>query len=148
MKKRYVCTACGTEFISWFGQCSQCGEWGTAEEVLVDKKSKNKIEKIQENKAMPLKEIPLDDNQRMHSTMEEINRVLGGGLVKDSVSILTAPPGVGKSTLLLELSRIWQSKAIACSMLPAGKVKGRLRHPAYYGENTEIRLDSVYYLDG
>ncbi|MBZ2175203.1 DNA repair protein RadA [Schnuerera sp. xch1] len=112
MKKKtiYRCTECGHETIKWSGFCSQCGAWNTIQEVVVDaKKGKNAFNNGQTQSTrnispVKLSDIDLNINQRIITGIEEFNRVLGGGIVRDSVTILTARPGAGKSTLLLEIS--------------------------------------------
>lgn len=106
----YRCSECGNESIKWAGRCTECGSWNSFEEVIVEaKKSKNKYggKKVKKNENLSpvkLSKVNLDTNHRIKTNIEEFNRVLGGGIVKDSVTILTARPGAGKSTLLLEIS--------------------------------------------
>lgn len=109
-KQKYVCSNCGFEDMVWSGKCSNCGEWGTMEEFVEVSNQTGK--KSQIKKARPLKDVEVDSSSRLVSTIEEFNRVLGGGLVRDSVSILTAKPGSGKSTLLLELSKDYSEKGL------------------------------------
>ena len=107
MKRAFRCTACGYTAPNWFGQCSKCGEWGTAEEIDVPKnENKQAPKKTSSTSRTPvrLKSIETTGESRILTGISELDRVMGGGLVADGVSILAAPPGVGKSTLLLELS--------------------------------------------
>lgn len=109
MKKKTIfkCTNCGYESIRWMGRCSECNSWNSFEEIEIDtKKKKNKGKYLEKRKATPVKLYSIDGDTsiRIVTSMEEFNRVLGGGIVKDSVTILTARPGAGKSTLLLEIS--------------------------------------------
>lgn len=130
MKKQYRCSSCGKIFLNWFGQCDSCGAWGTAEEVFVEKKNKQSAGSAPTgNQAVALKNIPFNEESRIISGIEEMNRVLGGGLVKDSVSVLTAPPGVGKSTLLLsfgeDLARKGYRILYASGEESEGQIKSR-----------------------
>lgn len=101
----YRCSQCGHETIKWSGYCQQCGAWNSIEEVVVEKKSNLATNRyIKKFKPVKLTEVKVDSSQRIVTSMEEFNRVLGGGIIKDSVTILTARPGAGKSTLLLEIS--------------------------------------------
>lgn len=106
-KTEYVCSNCDSRFLTWSGKCPTCEMWGTIEEREVVKADKNSMvakadpEKIDVRK---LKDIQVGECERYVSGIGEFDRVLGGGLVKDSLSILTAKPGSGKSTLLLELA--------------------------------------------
>lgn len=108
MKKKviYKCSECGHESIKWSGYCHQCGAWNSIEEVVVNKDKKKSTSNRETKNLKPVKllEIKVDESQRIVTEMEEFNRVLGGGIIKDSVTILTARPGAGKSTLLLEIS--------------------------------------------
>ncbi len=109
MKKKTIfkCNNCGYESIRWMGRCSECNSWNSFEEIEIDtKKKKNKGKYLEKRKATPVKLYSIDGDTsiRIVTSMEEFNRVLGGGIVKDSVTILTARPGAGKSTLLLEIS--------------------------------------------
>lgn len=109
MKKKiyYKCTECGYESIRWIGKCPECDSWNTMEEmeeVKLKKSSTGQIKKLEKIKPVELKTIKTGSEDRIKTGIEELNRVLGGGIIKDSVNILTARPGAGKSTLLLELA--------------------------------------------
>lgn len=109
MKKKtyYKCKECGYESIRWQGKCSECNSWGSFEEMEEVKTRKSlggQVKKLEKAKAVELKTIKTGAEDRIKTGMEELNRVLGGGIIKDSVNILTARPGAGKSTLLLELA--------------------------------------------
>jgi len=107
-KTTYVCQSCGTSYAQWRGKCSACNEWNTIEEEVVSKsssksssssavaKSSKKPSLIHEVKSEKGVRIPLPD--------KELNRVLGGGIVPGSVTLLGGEPGVGKSTLLLQMA--------------------------------------------
>lgn len=104
MKKKtsYKCSNCGYTSNGFFGKCPGCGEWNTLIEVDESPKSS----KLLENKenARPLGEVQVKGSERVQTEIEEFNRVMGGGIVRDSISILTAKPGAGKSTLLLQVA--------------------------------------------
>lgn len=104
-KTIYTCSECGESTIAWAGKCPSCGAWNSLVEELVEKTSKSFVsEKKVLKKANRLNDVSVDSSERIKTGIEEFDRTIGGGLVKDSVSILTARPGAGKSTLLLELS--------------------------------------------
>lgn len=97
MKKKieYVCSECGEKYLTWAGKCSNCGQWGTIEErAFIQTPSSKTITKAQINniEVKKLNEIVVGTNDRYLSGISEFDRVLGGGLVKDSISILTAKP--------------------------------------------------------
>lgn len=102
----FVCEECGEEQIAWMGRCPACGAWGSLREMKIDKTEKRGREEAPKKlgKAKRLSQVAYDLSKRIPTGISELDRVLGGGLVKDSLSILTARPGAGKSTLLLELS--------------------------------------------
>lgn len=111
-KKAYECASCGHTQGVWAGQCPECGKWGSMHEVIVDKKATKQNIVVEDKNAKKLKSIALDESERIKSTYSEFDRAVGGGLVRDSVSILTARPGAGKSTLLLQLSKSYADKGL------------------------------------
>ncbi|MDD6905567.1 MAG: DNA repair protein RadA [Finegoldia magna] len=113
-KTKYVCKNCGYEQAMWIGKCPSCNSWGSMQEQeIVDEKSNTTTtSSTKSSKAVKLVDVKIDSSERIQSSITELNRVFGGGLVRDSVSILTARPGAGKSTLLLELANDLASKNI------------------------------------
>ena len=111
-KTKYVCKNCGYEQAMWIGKCPSCNSWGSMQErEIVDEKS-NTTTSAKSTNAIKLVDVKIDSSDRIQSSITELNRVFGGGLVRDSVSILTARPGAGKSTLLLELANDLAKKNI------------------------------------
>lgn len=107
--RRYVCQVCGATQVRWTGRCPECGEWNTMVESLVDSPSRSVSRGAERAKeltaqAFPLADIPSDGGQRLPVPVEEMSRVLGGGIVPGSVVLLAGDPGIGKSTLLLQLA--------------------------------------------
>ena len=106
MKKKmlYRCSNCGFESIKWLGKCPTCNSWNTLQEEIVDIK-KNVSAKINSGSQIrKLNDIISSKEDRIITGINEFDRVMGGGIVKDSITIITARPGAGKSTLLLEIS--------------------------------------------
>ena len=103
-KTVYFCTQCGHESPKWLGRCPSCGEWNTFVEEKTVVSSGKRSSRRQASSARPVKlsEIELRDEPRIHMPSEELNRVLGGGLVAGSLTLLGGEPGIGKSTLLLQ----------------------------------------------
>ncbi|MDR3583954.1 MAG: DNA repair protein RadA [Desulfosporosinus sp.] len=99
----YRCSNCGFESPKWMGKCQSCDSWNTFEELMTQPKT---ISALSTRKTSPkrLSEVISGNNDRIVTSISEFNRVLGGGIVKDSVIILTARPGAGKSTLLLQVA--------------------------------------------
>ena len=109
IKTSFFCQNCGTSYAKWQGQCNACKEWNTiAEEVIQkeEKKSWNPTQTESKRTVKPLKihEIDSTEEVRMDTKDNELNRVLGGGIVPGSLILLGGEPGIGKSTLLLQIS--------------------------------------------
>jgi DNA repair protein RadA/Sms len=102
--KRYVCQNCGHTESKWTGKCTVCGEWNSfVEEELLESESKI-IDIVGETKYKKLTEIEIAEENRYKTGFNEFDRVLGGGIVDDEVILLSGDPGIGKSTLLLQLA--------------------------------------------
>jgi len=99
---KFVCNECAYESIKWMGKCPGCGSWNTLAEERVEKKSA-RIEK-KHVEAIPLTSISSHDIKRFGSGIGELDRVLGGGIVPGSIVLLGGDPGIGKSTLLLQVA--------------------------------------------
>lgn len=112
VKKVYQCKNCGHSQSVWAGQCPSCKKWGSLIETTVKETKSSQKVIFDENEAKRLKDIEIDQAERIKSTYKEFDRALGGGLVRDSVSILTARPGAGKSTLLLQLSKSYADNGL------------------------------------
>ena len=106
-KTVFFCQNCGYESAKWLGQCPACHEWNTfVEEALTAPSSSSSGKRLDTNiKPSTLDEITTADESRLTTHMEEFDRVLGGGIVKGSMVLIGGDPGIGKSTLLLELTR-------------------------------------------
>jgi DNA repair protein RadA/Sms len=106
MKKKilYRCSNCGFESIKWLGKCPTCNSWNTLEEVVELKGSETRIRQTPQKPIKKLFEVVSNKSDRIVTGINEFDRVMGGGIVKDSISIITARPGAGKSTLLLQIS--------------------------------------------
>lgn len=105
----FFCQSCGYESSKWMGQCPGCREWNTFVEEVVDKKSAGTLAKQKgsatEAKVLPISEIELTSEKRVSTGMKELDRVLGGGIVKGSMVLVGGDPGIGKSTLLLQVCK-------------------------------------------
>lgn len=102
----YACTECGWTSVRWVGRCGECQAWGSVAERGAPK-LKQVASQVPSAKAVPIKEVALDATQRRLTGIGELDRVLGGGLVPGAVALLAGEPGVGKSTLLLEVAAKW-----------------------------------------
>jgi len=118
-KTTFFCQNCGAQFPKWVGKCNSCNEWNTIVEEVIQKeeakswKSPNAERKV--TKALKLKEITAVNEERVGTFNNELNRVLGGGLVKGSVVLLGGEPGIGKSTLLLQIALKMKNKVLYVS---------------------------------
>lgn len=103
VKSVFVCSDCGYESPKWFGKCPGCGEWNTMNEELPNKVpiTKNGISAV--NQVMALNEITEDVEKRISTGINEFDRVLGGGIVLGSLVLISGDPGIGKSTILLQV---------------------------------------------
>src|SRR3712207_9583158 len=99
LKTVFVCQECGYETLKWFGKCPQCNRWNTIVEETVQKKDSGKTKTIKEinNKPKSIVNIKSGEYDRYNTNIKELNRVLGGGLVKGSLTLISGDPGIGKS---------------------------------------------------
>ena len=102
-KTMFVCRECGATSLKWLGKCPDCMAWNTFDEIDVSPKSAKVSEKLGENRAEKFSELKMPEYIRTRTGMNELDRVLGGGLVDGSVVLLSGEPGIGKSTLLLQI---------------------------------------------
>jgi DNA repair protein RadA/Sms len=110
VRSAFFCSHCGYESVKWAGQCPSCGQWNTFVEEVIQKAhvSPDKNWRIfqdngRKNKTISLREIKSSEGTRIHTVDEELNRVLGGGIVPGSLVLVAGEPGIGKSTLFLQV---------------------------------------------
>ena len=106
-KTSFFCQNCGNQSSKWLGKCPACGEWNTfVEEVLVKSDDKRSSFKKGDKSSVPklINEIVFEKEERIDTKSVELNRVLGGGLVAGSITLIGGEPGIGKSTLLLQMA--------------------------------------------
>ena len=110
-KTAYVCSNCGQESAKWIGKCPACGQWNTFKEIKVAADSAHQTattaaasagRQLRTSRPVRLREITGTDERRISMLDDELNRVLGGGLVPGSIVLLGGEPGIGKSTLSLQ----------------------------------------------
>ena len=106
-KNIYVCSECGYESAKWNGICPSCGQGNTMIEELREVGLKKKSTAVKFNSShiseVPMNSIDINEETRYHTGFNELDRVFGGGIVKGSLSLLGGTPGIGKSTLLLQI---------------------------------------------
>ena len=99
----FVCSNCGNESSKWFGRCPACNEWNTCYEEKINLKSSGKSASKKTVTTVKLDDVKKQDIVRTKTGFDELDRVLGGGLVKGSLTLLGGEPGIGKSTLILQI---------------------------------------------
>ncbi|WP_319407465.1 DNA repair protein RadA [uncultured Desulfosarcina sp.] len=103
-KTLFVCQSCGYESAKWMGRCTECGAWDTfAEEVRRKAAAGSKIMAEKGNCPVPIDAVEIIDEERMSTGIEEFDRVLGGGLVAGTLVLIGGDPGIGKSTIMLQV---------------------------------------------
>jgi DNA repair protein RadA/Sms len=117
-KSSFFCQSCGYESAKWLGKCPSCGSWNTFAEELIVKEESNRNEWRQESnrtrasKAKTLEEVESTEEIRINSVDQELNRVLGGGIVPGSLVLIGGEPGIGKSTLMLQVGLLLKSQRV------------------------------------
>ena len=104
-KVEFVCRECGASHHQWAGQCLDCKEWNTLEEIVISQATSSKPESLKDlpaSKVQNLTEIKAQNKDRLSTGLSELDRTLGGGLVDGSVVLIGGDPGIGKSTLILQ----------------------------------------------
>jgi DNA repair protein RadA/Sms len=127
----FVCQSCGAQNPQWQGKCSSCGEWNTLQEEVLRKSSdktghsnRSLLTLSSNHKPQSIGELSGEESQRIELSLEEINRVLGGGLVPGSVILLGGDPGIGKSTLILQILSAISQKGLL-TLYASGEESGR-----------------------
>ena len=120
VKTTFFCQKCGTPHSKWQGQCNGCKEWNTLVEEVIEKKERKgwvetKSTSTKGTHPVRIQEIDTDKEPRISTNDSELNRVMGGGLVPGSITLLGGEPGIGKSTLLLQISLQIKGKVLYVS---------------------------------
>lgn len=125
IKKIFACTNCGSTSPKWVGKCPACGEWNTYQEEVLVKETKqeekkrawksNGSAKATSQQPVPLKEVKSGNTERLSTSDNELNRVMGGGIVAGSITLIGGQPGIGKSTLMLQLALNIDAKVLYVS---------------------------------
>ena len=119
VKTSFFCLSCGTQHAKWQGQCNSCKEWNTLSEEVIEKSVKKAWKSSQKNiqTVRPLKidQIDIKQESRINTGDQELNRVLGGGIIPGALMLLGGEPGIGKSTLLLQIAMRINAKVLYVS---------------------------------
>ena len=118
IKTEFICSTCGHKSPKWQGQCSSCSEWNTYSEEILQKSTNSSLQKPWLDKPKKnsspelIKDIEIGHIPRVLTQNSELDRVLGGGLVPGSLILLGGQPGIGKSTLLLQIANLLNKKVL------------------------------------
>ncbi len=144
---QFVCNQCGYESVQWYGKCPNCGEWNTFQEFKIQKPKGKSNDRLKAARPISLSEIKTSTNQRISSQISEFDHVLGGGFVPGSVILLAGEPGIGKSTLLLELAKKSAQILYVSGEESAEQVKMRAERLGVAGESllllSETNLENI-----
>ncbi len=154
IKTSHFCQACGAQYARWQGQCNSCKEWNTIVEEIIQKEDKaawksESSSKSIVSKPLLINEIDSTQEVRMNTCDGELNRVLGGGIVPGSLILLGGEPGIGKSTLLLQISLKLPYKTLYVSGEESQKqIKMRAERITPNGDNcyilTETKTQNIF----
>ena len=120
VKSTFCCQNCGAQHSKWLGQCSACKEWNTIVEEIIKKENTPTLGLTKDqlsSKIQLIGDVDFNNDPRLNIADEEFNRVLGGGIVPGSLILIGGEPGIGKSTLLLQISLMINHKAVSYTHL-------------------------------
>ena len=140
-KTKFVCTDCGYDTIKWLGKCPSCQAWGTLKEFKESKIKNAPTTLIQDNKPIQLKDIKVDKLERIHTNISELDRVMGGGILSGMVSLIGGDPGIGKSTLMLQLATNLNGNNISTLYVSGEESLHQIKHRS---KRIESDNDSFY----
>ncbi|CDO91112.1 DNA repair protein RadA [Mycobacterium triplex] len=126
-RSQYRCSECGHVTAKWVGRCGDCGTWGTVDEVAVLRTVGGRRPVNAASLAVPISSIEPTASQHRATGIDELDRVLGGGVVPGSVTLLAGDPGVGKSTLLLKVAHLWAQSGRRALYISGEESAGQIR---------------------
>ena len=146
IKTAFFCSNCGHESAKWLGKCPSCNEWNVfvEEVILKDNNAKESWEdngKIRKGKVVNIKEVNVHDEERIISPDAELNRVLGGGIVAGSIILAAGEPGIGKSTLFLQIGLLLKNYVVLYISGEESEQQVKMR-----AERLQIENDNFYLL--
>ncbi len=154
IKTTFYCKECGSQYSKWQGQCNKCQEWNSIEEEILNTSKRNKegsYNSINNNNSNPQKisSIEINDQYRIITKDNEFDRVIGGGIVPGSLVLLGGEPGIGKSTLFLQLSLMLSHKVLYVSGEESEtQIKMRADRINYKNDNcyilTENKIENIF----
>ena len=126
-RSQYRCSECRHVTAKWVGRCLECGTWGTVDEVPALSAVAGRRAGRAASQAVPITSIEPNASQHRSTGVDELDRVLGGGVVPGSVTLLAGDPGVGKSTLLLEVAHRWAESGRRALYISGEESAGQIR---------------------
>ena len=155
IKTSYTCQECGAQYSKWQGQCNKCQSWNSIQEEIINiskKKISDSFSSINKTNSNPqkLNNIEINDHYRIITNDNEFDRVIGGGIVPGSLILLGGEPGIGKSTLLLQISLMLSNKVLYVSGEESeAQIKMRADRIKYNNENcyifTENKIENIFH---
>jgi DNA repair protein RadA/Sms len=150
-KTVYVCQNCGADSAKWIGHCPSCGEWNTYREEIIPSVQQvvSSIPGATKRKPELLSGIEINDNERLSTGINEMDRILGGGLVRGSLILMGGEPGIGKSTLALQLALAQKNRKVLYVSGEESEGQVKLRAQRLPGDNpdcfiyNETELESI-----
>jgi DNA repair protein RadA/Sms len=112
LKSAWYCSECGHKQLKWSGQCPQCNQWNTLHEEVEHPVTRFESKALNRSRPVRIKEVPMGQMPRLRSSIQEFDRLIGGGLVPGSLTLVGGDPGIGKSTLLLQLSEAFAKQGL------------------------------------
>lgn len=143
IKKQFVCSNCGAVTPKWSGQCFDCSQWDCIEEETITKPSKANIlagGNLSGYESLEIESLDgaVDDSSRIITPLDELNRVLGGGIVPGSVTLIGGDPGIGKSTMLLQVTMKLALSGVKCLYVTGEESANQVKlRASRLGENSE-----------
>ena len=144
IKTKFVCQQCGYETSKWLGKCPSCNEWNSFVEEIYDVKEEKKSSlNLPETKIEKLTDVQIQNEHRISTDVEELDRVLGGGNVKGSLILVSGDPGIGKSTLLIQIANNLSNKGLKVLYVSGEESAKQIKIRA---ERLNLKSDELYIL--
>jgi len=144
IKTKFVCQQCGYETSKWLGKCPSCNEWNSFVEEIYDVKEEKKSSlNLPETKIEKLTDVQIQNEHRISTDVEELDRVLGGGIVKGSLVLVSGDPGIGKSTLLIQIANNLSNKGLKVLYVSGEESAKQIKIRA---ERLNLKSDELYIL--
>ncbi len=143
-KTSFICSNCAYEQPKWLGRCPSCGAWNTFQEEIASGKKKGTSHKSTEKEPIKLSEIEVSESFRIPTYVTELDRVLGGGIVRGSAILVGGSPGIGKSTLMLQVLSLLRHESVlyVSGEESAAQIKNRASRLAVQGKHITVLCET------